>query len=260
MGGVRTEPIDKWVRGYVGATVVVDSRTPLLFWEATFPVPAYAFDPDDVRMDLLHPSSDGSRDGPFFFGPKGPVSQWFDLRVDDRLIPHAAWSRDDPALRGMVILSWQPGLLDRWLEEDEEVRGHPRDPHKRVEAVASSRQVRIELDGVALAESDRPVLLLETHLPTRYYVPRADVHFDALTPSDNYSLCPYKGETREYWSTVGPPVVRNVAWSYWAPFPAVQKVAGMVAFYNELVDLTVDGVLQERPISPFSEAAHRPGS
>jgi len=260
MGGIRTEPIDKWVRGYVGATAVVDSRTPLLFWEEAFPVPAYAFATDDVRTDLLHPASDGPADAPFFFGPKGPVSQWFDLRVGDRLIPHAAWTRDDPDLRDLVVLSWQPGLLDRWLEEDEEVRGHPRDPHKRVEAVASSRQVRIELDGVALAESDRPVLLLETHLPTRYYVPRADVHFDALTPSDNYSLCPYKGETREYWSTVGPPVVRNVAWSYWAPFPAVQKVAGMVAFYNELVDLTVDGVLQERPISPFSEAAHRPGS
>jgi uncharacterized protein (DUF427 family) len=240
--------------------VVVDSRKPLLFWEAAFPVPGYAFDEADVRVDLLHPSSEDSPDGPFFFGPKGPVSQWFDLRVEDRLIPHAAWTRDDPALRGMIVLSWQPGLLDRWLEEDEEVRGHPRDPHKRVETVASSRRVTVELDGVELAETSRPVLLFETGLPTRYYVPRSDVRFEMLTPSDNYSLCPYKGETREYWSAVGPPVVRNVAWSYWAPLPAVQKVAGMIAFYNELVDITVDGEVQQRPVSPFSEAAHRPGS
>ena len=260
MGGVRTEPIDKWVRGYVGATVVVDSRTPLLFWEETFPVPGYDVDVDDVRMELLRPSSGCPPDGLFFFGPKNPVSQWFDLLVDDRLIPHAAWTRDDPALRGRVVLSWQPGLLDRWLEEDEEVRGHPRDPRKRVEAVASSRHVKVELDGVELAETNRPVLLFETDLPTRYYLPRADVHFELLTPSDNYSLCPYKGETREYWNAVGPPVVRNVAWSYWAPLPAVHKVAGMVAFYNELVDLTVDGEVQQRPVSPFSEAAHRPGS
>ncbi len=259
MGTVRTEAIDKRVRGYVGATAVVDSRAPLLFWEEPFPVPGYAFAMDDVRMDLLHPTS-AAADAPFFFGPKGPVAQWFDLRVGDRLVPHAAWTRDDPALRGMVVLSWQPGLLDRWLEEDEEVRGHPRDPHKRVEAVASGRHVQVRLDGVELAETDRPVLLFETDLPTRYYVPRADVHFGSLTPSDNHSLCPYKGETREYWSAVGPPVVRNVAWSYWSPLPAVQKVAGMVAFYNELVDLTVDGVAQERPVSPFSEAAHRPGS
>jgi uncharacterized protein (DUF427 family) len=260
MGSVRTEPIGKWVRGYVGATAVVDSRRPLLFWEETFPVPGYAFAMDDVRMDLLHPTSDEPAEGPFFFRPKGPVSQWFDLRIDDRVIPHVAWTRDDPALSGMVVLSWQPGLLDRWQEEDEEVRGHPRDPHKRVEAVASSRHVKVKVDGAELAETERPVLLFETGLPTRYYVPRADVHFEVLTPSDNYSLCPYKGETGEYWSVLGPPEVRNVAWSYRAPLPAVQKVAGMVAFYNELVDLTVDGEAQERPVSPFSEAAHRPGS
>jgi uncharacterized protein (DUF427 family) len=258
MGGLRTESIDKWVRGYVGATAVVDTRAPRLFWEEAFPVPAYAFAVEDVRMDLLHPAAEPA-DRPFFFGPKGPVSQWFDLRVEDRVIPYVAWTRDDPSLRDMVVLSWQPGLLDRWLEEDEEVRGHPRDPHKRVESIASSRHVKVELDGVELAETDRPVLLLETGLPTRYYLPRADVHFEVLTPSENYSLCPYKGETREYWNATGPPVVRNLAWSYWAPLPAVQKVAGMVAFYNELVDLTVDGKLQERPVSPFSEAAHRPG-
>lgn len=259
MGEVRTEPIDKWVRAYVGATAVVDSRAPMLFWEETFPVPAYAFAVDDVRMELLHPSK-GSGDGPFFFGPKGPVSQWFDLRVGDRLIPHAAWVRDDPALGGMVVLSWQPGLLDRWFEEDEEVRGHPRDPHKRVETVASSRRVMVELNGVELAQSDRPVLLFETDLPTRYYLPRADVHFEHLVPSDNDSLCPYKGEAHEYWTAVGPPEVSNVAWSYWAPLPAVQKVAGLVAFYNELVDMTVDGQVQQRPVSAFSEASHRPGS
>jgi uncharacterized protein (DUF427 family) len=260
MSSVRTEPIDKWVRAYMGETAVVDSRGPLLFWEESFPVPGYAFAEKDVRMDLLHPAQGEPSPASSFFAPKGPVSQWFDLRVDDRVRPCAAWTRDDPALDGMVVLSWQPGLLDRWLEEDEEVRGHPRDPHKRVETVLSSRHVEVELDGVALAETDRPVLLLETGLPTRYYVPRADVHFEALTASDNYSLCPYKGETREYWSAVGPPVVRNVAWSYWSPLPAVQKVAGLVAFYNELVDLTVDGVAQERPVSPFSRAAQRPGA
>jgi uncharacterized protein (DUF427 family) len=260
MAIARTEPIDKWVRAYVGATAVVDSRRPLLFWEESFPVPNYAFATSDVRMDLLRPAGTDQRPPPSFFTPKGPVSQWFDLEVGDRVITGAAWTRDDPALRDLVVLSWQPGLLDRWLEEDEEVRGHPRDPHKRVETIASSRRVRVELDGVVLAETDRPVLLLETDLPTRYYIPRADVHFEALEPSDNYSLCPYKGEAHEYWSAVGPPVVRNIAWSYWAPLPAVTRVAGMVAFYNELVDLTVDGERQERPVSPFSRAAGRPGS
>ena len=261
MPGIRTESIDKWVRAYVGSTVVVDSRRPLLFWEDDFPVPNYAFDRADVRSDLLVPSAEEPASREFsFYGPKGAVSQWFDLRVGDRVVPHAAWVRDDPALKDLLILSWQPGRLDRWLEEDEEVRGHPRDPHKRVETLTSRRHVVVELDGVVLAASDRPVLLLETGLPTRYYLPRDDVNFDALTPSDYYSLCPYKGDTREYWSAVGPPEVPNLAWSYWSPLPAVEKIGGLIAFYNELVDLTVDGVRLDRAVSPFSEPDHRRGS
>ncbi len=257
---VRTETIDKWVRAFVGETAVVDSRDPVLFWEESFPVPAYAFAETDLRKDLLRPSQDEPGDVSFFFGPKGPVSQWYDLEVDDRVVRHVAWTRDDPALENLVVLSWQPGLIDHWLEEDEVVRGHPRDPHKRVEAVASRRRAVVALDGVPLAESDHPVLLFETGLPTRYYLPRQDVHFETLVPSENHSLCPYKGETNQYWSTVGPPQVRNVAWSYASPLPAVGKVAGLVAFYNELVDITLDGVAQERPESPFSRAEWRPGS
>lgn len=257
---MRTEPIAKWVRALVGDTVVVDSREPVLFWEDHFPVPAYAFVPGDVRTDLLRPAADEPVDVPFFFGPKGPASRWWDLEVDGRTIPHVAWERDDPALRDLLVLSWQPGLIDTWLEEAEPVRGHPRDPHKRVEVIASTRHVTVAHHEVVLADSARPVLLFETDLPTRYYLPREDVNFDALTPSHNSSLCPYKGETDEYWHATGPPEERNVAWSYAAPFPAVHKIQGLVAFYNELVDITVDGVAQERPESPFSRAQHRPGS
>lgn len=257
---VRTEPCDKWVRAFVGDVAVVDSRAPVLCYEESFPVPGYAFARRDVRTDLLHPRPDEPAGIPFFFRPRGPVAQWFDLEVGGRVVAGAAWTRDDPAVRDLVVLSWQPGLLDRWMEEEEEVKGHPRDPHKRVEAITSSRHVEISLNGTVLADSSRPVLLFETSLPTRYYLPREDVNFAALAPRLTYSLCPYKGETDQYWDAVGPPAVRNVAWSYPAPLPAVHKVAGRVAFYNELVDVTLDGVDQERPISPFSTAAHRPGS
>lgn len=256
---MRTERSDKWVRAVVGDTTVVDSRAPLLFYEESFPVPGYAFDRGDVRTDLLRPAAGAPPREPFFFLPKGPVSQWFDLEVAGRRIPHAAWIRDDPALRDLVVLSWQPGLLDRWLEEDEEVASHPRDPHKRVEALASTRHVTVALDGVVLADSSDPVLLFETDLPTRYYLPRDDVRFEALSSSTNRSHCPYKGEADQYWDAAGADAP-NVAWSYSAPLPAVGKVAGRVAFYNELVDITVDGVLQPRPVSVFSAAANRPGS
>ena len=257
---MRTEVSDKWVRAYVGETAVVDSRTPVLFYEDSFPVPGYAFERSEVRTDLLRPNPQGPTGGHFFFLPKGPVTQWFDLEIEGTVIPHAAWIRDDDSLRDLIVFSWQEGILDRWLEEDEEVAAHPRDPHKRVEALQSSRHVTVALGGVVLADSTSPVLLFETDLPTRYYLPREDVNFDALTSSANVSLCPYKGEADQYWTAIGPPAARDVAWSYSAPFPAVGKIEGRVAFYNELVDITLDGVMMKRPVSLFSQEDNRPGS
>jgi uncharacterized protein (DUF427 family) len=257
---MRTELSDKWVRAYVDEVAVVDSREPLLFWEDHFPIPAYAFPRRDVRTDLLRESQDDPPREPAFFLPWGPVSQWYDLVVGDRTIPYAGWVRDTPELSDMLILSWQPRVLDRWLEEEETVAGHPRDPHKRVEAIASSRHVVIEVDGVRLAASRRPVLLFETDLPTRYYLPREDVHTAVLEPTSSRSLCPYKGIADQYWSVTGRPDAVDVAWSYTAPAPAVGRVAGLVAFYNEMVDITVDGVPQPRPHSVFSLKQNRPTS
>lgn len=256
----RTEGSDKWVRAYVGDLAVVDSREPLLFFEEHFPVPGYAFAEKDVRTDLLRVASGEPPREPFFFLPKGPVARWFDLEVEGRTISHAAWIRDSPELVNLVIFNWQPGVLDRWLEEEEEVAGHPRDPHKRVEAISSSRHVVVALNGVTLGDSLQPVLLFETDLPARYYLPRDDVNFAALSPSSNHSLCPYKGVADEYWNVTGQPEGTNAAWSYSNPFPAVEKVKGRVAFYNELVDITVDGIAQERPVSVFSSQANRPVS
>jgi uncharacterized protein (DUF427 family) len=256
---MRIEQSEKWVRGYVGETAVVDSRRARLFWEDRFPVPAYGFPLDDVRTDLFRDSA-ARRPAQSFYSPKGPISALYDLEVDGRTIENAAWVRDDPALEGHVVLSWEPGVLDRWLEEDEEVIEHPRDPHKRVEALPSSRHVEVSLDGTVLADSRSPVLLFETHLPTRYYLPREDVRLEAMEPSTNRSRCPYKGAAEEYWSVPGAADATNVAWSYAEPFPAVGRIAGLIAFYNELVDITVDGVPQERPRSIFSQAGNRPTS
>lgn len=255
---MRTEPIDKWVRGYVGDVAVVDTRKPLLFWEDIFPVPHYAYDPADVRTDLLVPTGTEATDGFDFHGPRGPVSATYDLVIGDRTLPRAAWRRDDPALVDRLVVSWRPGLLDRWLEEDEAVGGHPRDPHKRVEALASSRHVVISFGGVRLAETRNPVLLFETGLPTRFYVPEADLVADSLEPGGASSFCPYKGSTDRYWSLRGRPDVSDIGWSYAEPFPAVGRIAGRVAFYNELVDITVDGVELARPESVFSRPEQRP--
>ena len=256
---MRTELSRRWVRGFVGDVAVVDSRSPLLFWDDSRPVPSYAFDPDDVRRDLLRPAVGEPPPSPWFFRPQGPVSAWFDLEVGDRVLSHAAWRRDAAELGDRLVLSWQPGLIDRWLEEEEEVAGHPRDPYSRVDALPSSRHVVVSLDGKVLADSTSPVLLFETGLPTRYYLPEADVRLAELTPSATSSHCPYKGIADRYWdlaeNSAGDFDGAGLAWSYSQPFPAVGRIKDRIAFYDERVDVTVDGVAQPRPVSPFSPSA-----
>ena len=152
----------------------------------------------------------------------------------------------DGALAGTVALTWS--AFDAWFEEDEEVHVHPRSPYVRVDALRSRRHVRVELDGVVLAESDAPVLLFETGLPTRAYLDPTAVDASRLELSATRTACPYKGVTSRYWS-VRTPRGRydDLAWSYDHPAAAVARIAGLVAFYDERVDVVVDGVTRDRP-------------
>jgi uncharacterized protein (DUF427 family) len=112
--------------------------------------------------------------------------------------------------------------------------------------------VRVEVDGVTIAESTSPRILFETNLPARYYLPRTHVHLDLLGHTDKVSHCPYKGQA-EYWSVrADDQVHEDLAWSYATPVPESERIAGLIAFYNERVDLYVDGVLQERPKTKFA--------
>ncbi|MGI8456975.1 MAG: DUF427 domain-containing protein [Propionibacteriaceae bacterium] len=241
----------------MGSTVVVESRDPLLFWEDDFPVPSYAFRAEDVRTELFTPTTALPPAQPWFFLPHSEVKRWYDLEADGRVVEHAAWELADAAVAGRIVVSWQPGLLDRWTEEDAEVASHPQDPHHRVDALPSSRHVVVSVGGAVLADSRHPVVLFETGLPTRFYLPTGDVDLSRLETSENASHCPYKGIADRYWSL---PDVPNLAWGYTRPTPAVDGIAGRICFYNELVDLTVDGVELPRAVSPFSETKHRPGS
>ena len=107
--------------------------------------------------------------------------------------------------------------FDAWLEEDEPVLGHARDPFHRLDILPGSRTVRVELDGVVLAESTRAQLLFEgTLLPVRAYLPPADVRVP-LRPSPTRTRCAYKGEAA-YWSVdVHGRTVADLAWSYETP-------------------------------------------
>jgi uncharacterized protein (DUF427 family) len=121
-----------------------------------------------------------------------------------------------------------------------------------VDILASSRHVRVEVDGVTVADSDRPRILFETGLPPRYYLPLPDIRAELLIPSGTQTHCPYKG-TAGYWSVdAGHGVHHDLVWIYRAPLPESQKIAGLACFYNEKVDIYLDGELQQRPRTHFS--------
>jgi uncharacterized protein (DUF427 family) len=149
-----------------------------------------------------------------------------------------------------VRFDWS--AMDAWFEEDEQVYVHTRNPYTRVDILPSSREIRVALDGVVLASSTHAYALFETGLPARWYLPKVDVRMDLLVHTDASSQCPYKG-TAEYWSArVGDRLVENIAWSYPTPLPESERVAGLISFYNEKVDLFVDGELKQRPKTKFS--------
>ena len=165
----------------------------------------------------------------------------------------AAWSYSDSpldAIRDLVRFDWS--AMDAWFEEDEEIIVHPRDPYTRVDTLSSSRHVRVFIDGELVADSTRPVLLFETGLPARFYLPQTDLRTELFTPTDKRTQCPYKGTARYWTAHVNGTEHPDIAWTYPTPLPESIKVAGLVSFYNERVDIEVDGVIQARPKTKFS--------
>jgi uncharacterized protein (DUF427 family) len=198
--GLRYEPSERWIRAYKSDDLVLDTHRPVVVWAEGANVPHYAFHEDDVH------GLDGER-------------------------------YDDPDLAGLVRIPFE--AADRWLEEDEVMLGHARDPFSRIDVRTSSRHVRIEKDGQLLAETDRPTLLFETGLVTRYYLPLEDVVAE-VEPSERHTVCPYKGVASYY--TVGGH--EDIAWYYPEALPGVEPIEDLVAFWNERVDI-VDASLKE---------------
>ncbi len=245
-GRVRIEDGPKRIRAYLGGEVVADTTAVKLVWEKPY-YPSYYFPRDDVRTELLVATDEKRR------SPSRGDAHVFDLKGPAGTVPGAAYTHPDSPieqLRDLVAFRWE--ALDHWFEEDEEVYVHARDPHTRVDALRSSRHVRIEVDGVTVADTHAPVMLFETGLPTRYYLPKTDVRLDLLTPTDTLTYCPYKGEA-SYWSLdTGTAVHEDLVWSYRYPVLESAGIESLVCFYNEKVDVFVDGELQERPKTHFA--------
>jgi uncharacterized protein (DUF427 family) len=242
------EPTARWVRVRFDGRIIANSKRALLLIQyGPGLLPTYYFPQDDVRMDLLEPMAPDGETGNLVFCRVSAGGH-----AGDR----AAWIYQDPppeltALRGYVSFRWD--AMEARYEEEEQIFVHARDPHKRVDVLASSRHVRVEIAGEAVADTRRPFLLFETHLPTRYYIPPEDVHLELLEPTSYSSRCPYKGVATYWTARVGDKTVKNVVWSYPDPIPECPKIEGLLCFFNERVDLIVDGELQARPRTPWSD-------
>jgi uncharacterized protein (DUF427 family) len=214
------QPCPRRIRARRGGAVVLDTVRAFYVWEVPY-YPAYYVPSGDVDPAVIAlPTTQTFETGPF---------------------------------AGLAHVDWNS--VDAWFEEEEEVfGGHPRSPYARVDAMRSSRHIRVEIDGVVLAESTAPVLLFETGLPTRHYIQRTEIDFAALERTYTATYCPYKGTTSDYWSArVGDALHEDIAWSYAYPSPQVLQIAGLVAFYDEKVDTFLDGVSMERPRTKFSD-------
>ena len=244
LGELRHEPTDKRIRAKLGDHTVVDTVHAVLVWEPHRVVPSWAVPIEDVHADLLAATPADSA-----LSARAAYGAVVDLATADAQLPAAGLRLTDPDLVGYVLLD--SNAFDSWWEEDEQALGHPRDPFHRIDILRSSRHVRIERDGQLLAETRRPLLLFETMLPVRFYLPRKDVIAE-LIPSATRTTCAYKGHASYYSFAVGSRIVPDLAWCYETPQREAADIAGLVAFYNERVDLIVDGTTYERPISPWS--------
>jgi uncharacterized protein (DUF427 family) len=276
---LRYEPTRKRVRALLGDTTVVDSDRAVLVWEPRRVVPGYAVPAEDIRGEVIDPSAvseaseasvapgaPDSADGGFVVGGRdySRYPYWdprtpFAVRetpgrpvvvrsaADGRTVP--GFLPDDESLAGMVILDFPS--FDTWIEDDERIVSHPHDPYARIDIRATSKRITIALDGQVLADSTGAHILYETGLPPRYYLPRHDVQAD-LVDSATSTVCAYKGTATYYSPVVNGTAVPDLAWSYHEPLVDALGVRDLVCFFTERMDLSIDGVRQSRPWTPWS--------
>ncbi|HET9876627.1 MAG TPA: DUF427 domain-containing protein [Mycobacterium sp.] len=254
LGSLRYEPTEKRLRVYLAGELIVDTNDGRLIWEPSRVVPTYAV-PVAAVSAQLEPSGipDGAGAGanrPVLdpsvpFAAHSCAGTSFDVVGSGTRRTAAAFQPDDPDLAGYLVLDF--GAFD-WREENAPIVAHPHDPFRRVDILPSRRHVRIEWRGRLLAESSRPLLLFETLLPVRFYLPRSDVTTD-LQPSDTITYCAYKGRAGYYSVPDGP---TDVAWTYPQPLHDAEPVRDRIAFFDELVDVVVDGRRRDRPVTTWS--------
>jgi len=241
-------PSQRWVRVYFNGQLIADSKNMMLLREPNS-LPIYYFPKQDVRMDYLQ-----SSDHTAHSDRKGDSVFWH-VQVGEKIAKDAAFTfrnqpGNGPELNSYVAFVWEK--MDAWFEENEEIFVYARDPYKRVDVSQSSRHIKVMLDGVTIGETTRPTLLFEPGLPTRFYMPKHDVHMDLLERTSVVTRCPYKGEANLYSIKIGDKLHEGLAWIYRYPTLVCAKIQGLVCFLDEKVDVYEDGTLRPRPKTSWS--------
>lgn len=239
----QVEPVPRRVRAYLDGHLVLDSSAARYVFETPY-FPQFYIPAADVSDKCLIRTDETKQT------PRGTV-QVVALQLDGNRRNSAGYLHLDNTISGLkdtIRFEWE--AFDAWFEEDEEVFVHPRSPYARVDALRSTREVQVQIDGTTLAKSKSPVLVFETGLPTRYYLDRIEVDFTKLRANSTSSQCPYKGQQSGGWDFIGDTEVEDIAWAYDFPTTALAPIKGMICFYNEKVDLTVDGEILQRPTFP----------
>ncbi|MCJ1442680.1 MAG: hypothetical protein MMC23_003177 [Stictis urceolatum] len=244
-GAVKSEPSPRRIRVLLNGQYILDCTQTHLVWEHPY-FPQYYF-PSSALQHITRSAPLSSSDPSKF--------SIHDLESSNH--PTAKTAIADILTGEFKGYSrFEMNLMGAWFEEDEPmaVQGHPFDPYKRIDTRKSSRRLRVEIDGVEVADAGWAVHLFETGLPVRYYLPRTGVKWEHLKESGTRSYCPYKGWTSGYWDVVLPEGKggRDLLWGYEATPVAVGEIQGLVCFYNEKVDVWLDGQKQERPKSKFA--------
>ncbi|MCJ1307679.1 hypothetical protein MMC25_001327 [Agyrium rufum] len=229
----KTESCHRRVRLLKDGAYIADTTEALYVWEWPY-YPQYYIPTKHTKLSIPNPSNNDK------------TAAYSSLPA-----PYSGFVVHDPSspLKDYIRFDWPS--IDAWFEEDEQIFVHPRDPFKRVDCLPSSRRITVKLNDVELADATNVVMLFETSLPTRYYLPATSVRWDLLKGSETVTSCPYKGDANYHSVVIEGKEFVDLVWYYKHPTRESAPVEGRLCFYNEKVDIYVDGVKQERPKTKF---------